>query len=270
MIYLESAGLSEIGKKRSDNQDRMLVDDTLKLYAVADGMGGHQAGEVASQLMVDTLEAFFHSPGRDGFPLSRTIDKRLSHPANRLLNGIHLSNQLVYTSSQSNSAHRGMGTTVAAVHFTPHTVIAANVGDSPIFRIRKGAIAQISESHTLLAEQAALRPDLAERFGHGLGHVLTRAIGTHPRVQAAVFELDCIGGDIFVLSSDGLTDKASPEEIQAVVQTSRPQEACARLVALANDRGGDDNITIVVIKVKDVRQARLPARIWRSLLDKIR
>ena len=271
MIIIDSAGLSEIGKKRRDNEDRMLVNDTLQLYAVADGMGGHQAGEVASQMALDTLQTYFQNPGKSDPQVSRASGRRLSEKANDLLRGIRLSNCKVHEASRANSAHRGMGTTVAAVCFTDDTIIAANVGDSTIHLIRNDEITLLSVTHTLLAEQAAIDEEFAERLGGELGHVLTRAIGTRAEVKIDVSEMECFPEDIFVISSDGLTNKATPAEIKAIVNSEAPRKACRRLIDLANDRGGDDNITAVVAKVKRVTPGkRRFAGKWRILFDRLK
>lgn len=271
MIIIDSAGLSEIGKKRHGNEDRMLVNDALRLYAVADGMGGHQAGEVASQMALDTLQAFIRTPRKNGLQNLCSKDNRLSQRANHLLAGIRLSNRKVHDASRVSKAHRGMGTTVAAVCFTDDTIIAANVGDSTIHLVRNDEITMLSVPHTLLAEQAAIDEEFAERLGRELGHVLTRAIGTRAEVKIDVSEMECFTDDIFVISSDGLTDKATPGEIKAIVQSEAPRAACRRLIDLANDRGGDDNITAVVVKVKRVASGkRRLAATWRKLIDRIK
>lgn len=270
MIEIESAGLSEVGKKRRANEDRMLINDALRLYAVADGMGGHRAGEIASQLTVDTLQDFIKNPEKNSRKNRVPPDKRLSLQASRLLTGIQLSNQIVHTSSHANKDYRGMGTTVAAVSFTDDTFIAANVGDSTIHLIRNEEITQISVLHTLLAERTAVDEEMAERLGREFSHVLTRAVGTHDEVKVDIFELQCFPDDILVLSSDGLTDKASPADIQAIVQGESPKKACRKLIDLANARGGDDNITAVVVKVLQViKQPVGVRRWWRAILDKI-
>lgn len=270
MIEIESAGLSEVGKKRRENEDRMLVNDALRLYAVADGMGGHKAGEIASQLTVDTLQAYIKNPGKNSPKHRVSRDNRLSLPASRLLTGIQLSNQIVHTSARANKDYRGMGTTVAAVSFTDDTFIAANVGDSTIHLIRNEEITQISVLHTLLAERTAVDEEMAERLGREFSHVLTRAVGTHDEVKVDIFELQCFPDDILVISSDGLTDKTSPADIQAIVQAEAPQKACRTLIDLANARGGDDNITAVVVKVRQViKQPVGVGRWWRAIMDKI-
>ena len=149
-----------------------------------------------------------------------------------------------------------MGSTVSAVYFTDDTLIAANVGDSPIYLIRDDNIKLLSMPHTVLAEQAALNPESAERLGVEFRHVLTRAMGTEESVDADLFEIQCFKNDTLVISTDGLSDKASPEEILELVKNNKLKTACQRLVKLANDRGGDDNVTAIVLKIKTVKNTR--------------
>jgi protein phosphatase len=257
MILIESAGLTDVGKKRKGNEDALFLDDTLGLYVVADGMGGHRAGEIASQLVVKTISEYILQSKKNGNAGKIMPNRTLSLEANQLLTGIRLSNQVVHEASLGNEACRGMGSTVSAVYFTEGTLIAANVGDSPIYLIRDGKIKLLSVMHTVLAEQAALDPDNAEKLGLEFRHVLTRAMGTEDSVNADIYEIQCFKDDILVISSDGLSDKASPEEILKLVNQNGLETACQRLVQLANDRGGDDNVTTIVLKVKMIKNTRL-------------
>lgn len=258
MIAIESAGITDRGKKRQANEDALFLEDTLGLYVVADGMGGHLAGEVASRLVVDTIRDYIQSCTEDAVDENLIYcDEILSKEANRLLSGIHLSNKVVHQAARANSSYRGMGSTVAAVYFTDGTLIAANVGDSPIYLIRDGHVKLLSVPHTVLAEQAALNPENAEKLGMEFRHVLTRAMGTEESVKADLYEIICFKDDILVISSDGLSDKASPEEIQQLVDGKGSDAACRRLVDLANGRGGDDNITAIVLKVKMVKNTSM-------------
>lgn len=254
MITIESAGISDRGKKRQANEDSLFLEDSLGLYVVADGMGGHLAGEVASRMVVDTIGDYIRKR-RESAEIDHPLngDKNLSPQANRLLSGIHMSNKVVHEAACSNSSYRGMGSTIAAVYFTDCTFIAANVGDSPIYLIRDGNIKLMSVPHTVIAEQTALNPENAARLGMEFRHVLTRAMGTDESVKADLYEIQCFKDDILVISSDGLSDKASPEEIQQLVTGNGCDTACRRLVDLANERGGDDNITAIVLKVKTVK-----------------
>jgi len=254
MIVIESAGITDRGKKRQGNEDSLFIEDSLGLYVVADGMGGHQAGEVASRLVVDTIGDYIKNR-RESADNENPIngDETLSPEANRLMSGIHLSNKAVHEAARGNSSYRGMGSTVSAVYFTDGTFIAANVGDSPIYLVRDGRINLLSVPHTVLAEQTALDPENAARLGKEFRHVLTRAMGTEESVIADIYEIQCFKDDILVISSDGLSDKASPQEIQQLVDGNGSDAACRRLVDLANHRGGDDNITAIVLKVKTVK-----------------
>lgn len=257
MIIVESAGISDIGKKRTQNEDSLFFDDTMGLYVVADGMGGHLAGEIASRLVVETIRDFIKQrKGNDQTEEVLESDNGLSKEANHLLSGIKLSNRIVHQTSLNNESYRGMGSTVSAVYFTNETFIIANVGDSPIYLIRDGRIELLSVIHTVFAEQTARDPEYADLIGNEFKHVLTRAMGVDESVHAHIHETPVYKNDILVISSDGLSDKASPEEILRVVVKNSSDKACQDLVDLANERGGDDNVTTIVLKVKRVKNSR--------------
>ena len=253
MLIIESAGLTDVGKKRKGNEDSFFVDDRMQLYIVSDGMGGHKAGEVASRLVVETLHDYLKRfEVSDQVEELQDSDPSLSRPANRLLSGIHLANKVVHQIAQGNAAYEGMGATVSAVCFNQANLIVANVGDSPVYLARGAGITLQSKLHTFMAEQEAIAPEGARKLGERFRHMLTRAVGTKPAVQPSVIELPCHAGDSIVISSDGLTDKVKPEEIRHVVSRAKPEKACRVLVELANKRGGDDNITVIVIQVKQM------------------
>jgi protein phosphatase len=257
MVVIESAGVTDIGRKRKDNEDSFLIDNDLGLYIVADGMGGHLAGEVASKLVVDTVWDYMKRviEDEDATELGN-FEETLSKEANRLISGIRLANQGVYQTAQSNESYRGMGSTLSAVYFTDNTFIVANVGDSPIYLVHDGSIELISVIHNVMAEQAAIDPIEAELLGEKFKHMLTRAIGVEEEVEADICENQYFKGDILTISSDGLSDKVSPEEILDVVRNEQPAKACQTLVNLANERGGDDNITVIVLKVKNNKHGK--------------
>jgi protein phosphatase len=269
MIEIESAGLTDVGMKRNGNEDALFLDNDLGLYVVADGMGGHQAGEIASQLVVKTIGDYILQSKNDDLDRENiSLDKTLSSEANRLLSSIRLSNKVVHEASMDIEACRGMGSTVSAVYFTDGTFIVANVGDSPIYLIRDGKIKLISVLHTVLAEQAAINPEIAEKLGMEFRHVLTRAMGTEESVNADIYEINCFKNDMLVISSDGLSDKASPEEILELVNQNGLDTACQRLVKLANDRGGDDNVTTIVLKVKTISKARINFNRTKAIINR--
>lgn len=250
MVKIESAGISDIGKRRKQNEDSLFLDDRLGLYVVADGMGGHNAGEVASKLVVETIRDYIRQGQLDG-RVEKLVeaDESLSKEARLLLGGIQLSNRIVHQTALSNEAYRGMGSTVSAVYFTEKTFIVANVGDSLIYLIRDGEIEQLAVPHTLIAEQAERDPENAELLWGDFKHVLTRAMGVDDTVKADINEVPFFKDDMIVICSDGLTDKADAEEILKLVYKQRSEKACKGLVDLANSRGGDDNITAIVLKV---------------------
>lgn len=263
MVSIESAGITDIGKRREQNEDSLFIDDSMGLYVVADGMGGHRAGEVASKLVVETIRDYLKQNPSDGQVEDLTkVDPSLSIEARQLLAGIQLSNRIVHQTSLSNEAYKGMGSTVSAVYFTKKTFIVANVGDSLIYLIRDGKIEMLSVPHTLIAEQTELNPENAELLWGDFKHVLTRAMGVDASVKADINEVPFFKNDILVISSDGLTDKASPEEILELVDNRGSETACKGLVDLANSRGGDDNITAIVLRVKSSGNETRSAMEW--------
>ncbi|MGD8992337.1 MAG: protein phosphatase 2C domain-containing protein [Desulfobacterales bacterium] len=266
MIDVESSGMSDIGRRRELNEDSFFYDDGMGLYIVADGMGGHNAGEVASKLVVDTIHDYLNQdPDQDSGQDVIKTNGNLSKDARRLLAGIQLSNHVVHQAALQNEDYNGMGSTVSAVYLTDTTIIVANVGDSLVYLIRNGNIKLLSVPHTLVAEQAELDPENAELLWNDFKHVLTRAMGVDKSVQADLKEIPFFKNDILVMCSDGLTDKATPEEILELVENQRSDLACRKLVDLANVRGGEDNITAIVLKIKsDARNSR---RIFGWLKD---
>lgn len=247
MDYVESAGLTDVGRIRKENQDALLMDDGLGLYVVSDGMGGHRAGEVASRL---TIEAILDVIGHHAVSVPEAdTDQSLSQHANLLIQAISAANQKVYQAARDNTAYLGMGATVSAILFSPKTFIAANVGDSPIYLIHKGRIERLSVPHTLVAEHAAADPKGKTPLSANFRHVLTRAVGTRETVQSDVCELQRFPEDILVIGSDGLSNRVEMEEIRQIAQQFASHEACRRLIDLANQRGGEDNVTVIVIKI---------------------
>lgn len=261
MFVIESAGLTDIGKKRKTNEDTLLVDDELGLYVVADGMGGHRAGEVASNLVIETIKDYMKSfnEGEVAEALQGT-DVTLSIEANRILNGIQLSNRVVHEVSKSNEVYRGMGSTVSVLHFNEKTLIAANVGDSPIYLMHKGNIELLSVPHTVLAEHKIIDPEGVKQLGDEYRHMLTRAMGAEESVKVDVCEIPYFKDDILIISSDGLSDCVSPDEIMKVVTHHTTAEACQNLVDLANERGGNDNVTVIVLRVKKAKDNHSPMK----------
>ena len=256
MLIVESAGLTDTGRKRKANEDSFVIDEELGLYVVADGMGGHAAGEVASRVAAETILSYIKNitdrKNPEELPDTR---RRLSKQANRLLAGIHLANKSVLDLASDNPKYAGMGTTISAVFLTDQTFIVANVGDSPVFLIRDDQIELISTLHTVASAAKAANPN-GEPLNEEFKHMLTQAVGTKPQVAPDTVEHKGLAGDTFVLCSDGLTDMVSEELIMNTAVSDKPAVACKKLVDLANEKGGLDNITVIVLKIKDVDKPR--------------
>lgn len=254
MIAVEVSGITDVGRKRKGNEDSLFLDDDLQVFVVADGMGGHNAGEVASKLVVDTIRDLMRKTDRD-LTLDAALEgeqfQAISDKAKRLYSSIIEANRIVFESAQKKVAHQGMGSTVSAISFTDKKLIHANVGDSPIYLIRNDALERLFVPHTMMEEFKAIAPEGSKFPGEQYNHVLTRAIGPKESVEPHIAEIDPLEGDILLISSDGLTDMVSDLEIMDVLARSKPDEACRELVDMANERGGVDNITIIVIHVKD-------------------
>ncbi len=251
MAIVQSAGITDVGKKRKGNEDSFFLNDAMRFYVVADGMGGHKAGEVASQMVVEALQEHMQKiKGESKADDMTDADGTLSKEANYLVAGIHQTNQAVHQHSQSSSAYQGMGSTVSAAYLTDETLIVSNVGDSPIYLIREGAVETISVLHTWAAEHAAIAPEGSKPLGKQFQHMLTQAMGTDETVKPDTREIPMLKGDIVVICSDGLSDNVSPEEIRDIVLKEQPHQACQTLVDLSNEIRGHDNITVIVLKIK--------------------
>ena len=267
MVDIESAGITDVGMKREGNEDSLFLDKTRHLYIVADGMGGHQAGEVASALVVETIRDYMKRfSEEEAVEELADADASLSKEANRLLAGIRLANQAVHDVAKSNPAYHGMGATVSAVYFTDDSLIVANVGDSPVYLVHDGNIELLSVIHNVITEQMAINPEAAMTIGLQYRHMLTRAMGIEETVEPDICEIQYFKGDMVVISSDGLTDKVNPEEILDTLKRESTEKACQSLVDLANERGGDDNITVITLKVKSIQNGKGGILRWLSRL----
>jgi len=249
---VESSGITNVGRKRKGNEDSYSLDDNLRLYVVADGMGGHQAGEVASKIVADIIQKMMSEYAKGAVSVNNIGSHNLSKEAAWLDSSISEANRLVYDLSAKVKEYKGMGSTVSAVFLTPDILIAANVGDSPIYLIRKDEVSLLSVPHTAMAEYEATAPPGSKPLSDKFRHMITRAMGNKESVDPDFSEIKPLAGDIVVLCSDGLSDKAKPEEIMDIVISNPPSEAGRILVGLANERGGEDNITIIILKILEV------------------
>jgi protein phosphatase len=237
-MLLRAAARSDLGLRRSANEDAWAVAEDLGLYLVADGMGGHTAGQLASRLAV---EAALRS--------LRTLEGAAASLTEKLRYAVAAANREVYDTSQARPPLAGMGTTFVALLAGSERVALAHVGDSRAYLVRGGRIRQLTDDHSLVGELVR-RHEISETAarGHPHRHVLTRALGVRHTVEPDLAELSPRMGDSFVLCSDGLTGHVRDEEIgEAVARDADPDAVCAALVALANSRGGEDNTTVVLV-----------------------
>jgi protein phosphatase len=242
-----------VGRVRKNNEDAFIANPALGIFAVADGMGGHASGEVASRMAVDSLQESIARAGQaKEAPLSEDRTAVLSSPANVLVNGIRLANQRIHKSSLEKREYKGMGTTLVAVYFSDSSSIVAHVGDSRIYQIRGQAIEQLTEDHSLVWEQYKQGLIAKEALSSSpFKNVVTRALGLQPTVDVEVKELGTQPRDCLILCSDGLSDMVPDEEmLKAVNEASGDLTGgCRELIRLANQRGGKDNITVLLIQV---------------------
>jgi serine/threonine protein phosphatase PrpC len=248
------AAASDRGRVRKNNEDAFLADPALGIFAVADGMGGHAAGEIASRLALKTLQESLAEASRSQeAELSPNQTAVISLSSALLVNGIRTANQAVFHSSQEKEEYRGMGTTVVAVYFVDSPPVVAHVGDSRLYRIRMKKIDQLTEDHSVIWEQyrEGILPKEA-LSSSPLKNIITRAVGMQPSVDVDVRELEIEKGDLLLLCSDGLSDLVQDEELLRTVRDAPGDlnQACRDLVDLANRRGGKDNITVLLIQIE--------------------
>ena len=253
-MRIEVAGLSHVGMKRTHNEDSYLLLPDEGLFCVADGMGGHASGEIASKMAIEEMADFFKMTARDQdatWPYK--MDKSRNYDENRLATAIKLANMRIYERAATDPQYRGMGTTVVSLHFVPSAqsvVYAGHVGDSRIYFQRQGILKQLTEDHSLLNDYLKakkLTPEEIEAFPHK--NVIVRALGMKDTVQVDVTRMEPENGDIFLLCSDGLSGMVLDPEIQETLRTTTDiQQACEKLIGMANANGGNDNVTCILVR----------------------
>lgn len=253
MMTVSSAVASHPGLRREENEDAYCVRKELGLFMVADGMGGHAAGEIASKMAVEVIEAFINDT-RDAdvnttwpFP----YDTRLTLEGNRLKAAFRLANRRLASAMEANDNLRGMATTAAAVLLAKGSPVVAHVGDSRVYLWREGLLHQITQDHSWVSEQVRagiLSENDARR--HPWRNVVTRALAGGDDPQVDVAEIDVKTGDRLLLCSDGLSGVVAPERLEELVGQTKPlEELCQALIDAANEAGGPDNITVAMLKV---------------------
>ena len=250
-MRLSFFGATDVGRRRKNNEDYFGIFESEKLFVVADGMGGHAAGEIASSTAVQAVAEFVALTAEESditWPWG--VDPGLSLAANRLKTAIRYGNQKVLDLSLTNADFEGMATTIVGVLFDGTTAQIGHVGDSRLYLVNKGGIRQITTDHSWVLEQVALgvlTPEQAR--AHPLRNVVTRAIGAAPDLLVDIDTHEMEPGDTLLLCSDGLSGMVIDAELERLVRENPdPEEAADLLVAEANAHGGEDNITVLLVK----------------------
>jgi protein phosphatase len=248
---MKAFGLSHVGRQRQHNEDSYLVESNARLFLVADGMGGHAAGEIASRIAVDSISEFILHTKEDDGTWPHAYDEHYKRSTNRLVAAVRLANTRVLEAMRKDARLRGMGTTVVACLADDETMSVAHVGDSRAYLIRNGELSRITNDHSWVFEQvqAGMLTE-AEAEKHPLRNVITRALGGALSVSPDASEIEVRKGDVYLLCSDGLTGMVPEEEILRVVTQNSDdlEQACQKLIDTANERGGLDNITAVLVR----------------------
>jgi protein phosphatase len=247
------AGNTHVGMKRAHNEDSLFLLPEHDVYIVADGMGGHASGEVASKMAVETVADFFRDTAEDDeITWPYRMDKARHYEENRLINAIKLANLRIYEASSADPRKKGMGTTLVSVHLVNGGLYLGHVGDSRIYLIQpSGDIEQLTEDHSLLNDYIKMKdltPEEIEHFPHK--NVIVRALGMKETVMVDTVYVEPEVGDTVLLCSDGLTGMITDETLVELTKGKQTQEeleqACGALIAAANEAGGTDNITVVL------------------------
>ncbi len=266
MAQIDAFGLTDVGRKRKHNEDAYALDETEGLFIVADGMGGHAAGEVAAKITVETIGEFIAATRqKEEATWPFKYNHELHFNSNRLAIAIEKANERVMSAVAAQPWLKGMGTTVVAGLLNEKILSLAHVGDSRAYLYRAGELTRLTDDHSWVHEQVSagiLTEEEAKT--HPLKNVVTRALGGGPSVAPDLREMEFSRGDAFLFCSDGLTTMLSDEEIRdsiAVDETRTAEALCQGLVDLANEKGGVDNITVVYV--------RIPGRATLEKVDRV-
>lgn len=252
---LEAYGQTDVGRRRKLNEDNFLVAPEPNLYAVCDGMGGHNAGEVASKMAIETLQAFIeksHKEKEITWPYG--LDVNLSYDGNRLKTAVKLANKKVFRAADNREDYTGMGTTLVAGLVSDNTLTVGSAGDSRCYLLRGGKLTQLTRDDSWVSAalgEGILNSDEIER--HPLRNVITKAIGAKEAIELDVVEQKLEHGDVVLICSDGLHAMLSDDQIREAM-TPFPaslEEAAGKLIAAANEAGGKDNVSVVLLRLTE-------------------
>ena len=249
---LRASAVSDAGPVRKTNEDSFVSDPSVSLFAGADGMGGHEAGEVASRLAIEALGGFIRRSSSDSdFSWPYGLDGSLSYDGNRLRTAIHLANRRIFRTAESNDEYSGMGTTIVSVLVNGSHVAIGHVGDSRLYLLRGGVIEQLTQDDswaaTILAHDPRMKPsDLAH---HPMRNVLTNVLGAREQVDVHLAECNLAPGDTLLLCSDGLHGVLDPAALRQILTDDQDLDVATRsLVDAALEKGSRDNVTALVIR----------------------
>ncbi|OGR84060.1 MAG: hypothetical protein A2901_01250 [Elusimicrobia bacterium RIFCSPLOWO2_01_FULL_54_10] len=251
-MKLDISGRTDVGKKRTNNEDNFLLEPEMGFFVVADGMGGHSHGEIASKMAVETtrdaVKRFFTN-GQKG--ILGKVDPKVSERANQLGSAVRLANQIIFESAKTKPQLNGMGTTIDCVWINKDKASIAHVGDSRVYLVRDGKLSQVTRDHSLVEDQVRqglLKREEAEK-SH-LKNVLTRALGVDENAEVDILDTDLCPGDILIGCTDGLNKMVADDEIaKAIPLMKTPKMIADHLVDMANAAGGVDNVTVVVAQL---------------------
>ena len=249
---LEAHGQTDVGRRRKLNEDNLLVAMEPGLFAVCDGMGGHNAGEVASKMAIETLHAFIEKSHREKeitWPYG--LDVNLSFDGNRLKTAVKLANKKVFRAADSREDYTGMGTTAVAALVSENVLTVGSAGDSRCYLVRGGKLTQLTRDDSWVSAalgEGILNPDEIDR--HPLRNVITKAVGAKETIELDVVEQKLEPGDVALICSDGLHAMLSDDQILATLTpiTATLEEAAGKLIDAANEAGGKDNVSVVLLR----------------------
>lgn len=252
-MRITSCGMTDVGVKRTNNEDNYLINEELNLFVVCDGMGGHAGGEFASAIAVNTVEEVLS--GHEITPEIAAAEEEgaIEVMRERLRHAIRLGGKRIFEKALAEPEYKGMGTTALVLLFDGNNAFIGHVGDSRGYLVREGRIEQLTEDHSLVNERiraGLLTPDQART--HKLKNIITRSLGYQEEVEIDIQVRAVRRGDRFLLCSDGLSNLVDPADMGELVRSNSPQDASRKLIQRACDRGGDDNITVVIARVDEL------------------
>ena len=255
-LAVEVAGKTDVGCVRANNEDNFGYDSRYGIFVVCDGMGGQAAGEVASKMGVDILLDYFRN--EISAAEMHAVNGALEYPAQSfsaaaksVANAIQLANRKIYQAGQEQQGRRGMGSTIVTALVHGNSLTIGHVGDSRIYLVRQGTIQQLTQDHSLVMEQVRRGYITLEQAQKSeMQNIILRALGSEEAVEADVEDLVTVPGDLLLMTSDGLTRHVQDEEIRSIVHGPGDLEhRCSELIQTAKDRGGDDNITCLLVRI---------------------